>query len=220
MAVSAEERRYLLSQTSLLAERDLNGLWSAAAVLASVEFPVFIADAYPKVVDPYISMAATLAATWFELSDPASTYVAALAPLPPAEKLQKSAEWALSQTGDAGRSGLTGSMQRAVFDGARETTRVNVQATNSKWAVDARPQACPWCRMMATRGAVYRSEAGALASCHDHGHCVAMEVRPGQHYSTPDHVQQWDDQYLKARADAGSGDPKAVQAAWRQLLTQ
>jgi hypothetical protein len=29
-------------------------------------------------------------------------------------------------------------------------------------------------------------------------------------------VDQWNDEYLKARANAGTGDPKQILAAWRQ----
>lgn len=217
MAVSAEERRYLLSQVNRLAEQQLNQLWQQAASLATAEFFAHIVQAYPIVVDPYIDMSADLAATWFELSDPASTYRAVTAPQPPVEKLEASARWALKATGAQGRTDLTGSLNRAVFDGARETTRLNVERTGSKWAVDARPSACPWCRMMATRGAVYKKEATALSACHDNGHCVAIEVRTGD-YEPPAHIEQWEDEYAKARADAGTGDTKAIQAAWRQLL--
>ncbi len=219
MAVSAQERRYLLSQVFRLAETELNQLWQQAGRLATVEFFQYIVDAYPVVVDPYVDMSATLAATWFEESDPSSTYRAIAAPNPPVEKLQKNAAWALQSFGDQGRTDLAGSLNRSVFDGARETTLVNVERTDSKWAVDARITACPWCRMMATRGAVYKTSANALKACHDNGHCVAIEDRVGD-YSPPAHMEQWEGEYLKARAEAGTGDPKQIQAAWRQLLNQ
>jgi hypothetical protein len=219
MAVSAQERRYLLTQVNRLAEEELNELWAQAERLSTSEFFAYVTGSYPVVVDPYISMAADLAATWFELSDPESSYKAVLAPPPPAEKLTISARWALKAEGEQGLTDLQGSMNRAVFDGARETTRINVEKTDSRWAVDARATACPWCRMMATRGAVYHTEANALKACHDNGHCVALEDRLGD-YEPPAHIEQWTDEYLKARANAGSGDPKQIQAAWRQLLTQ
>lgn len=218
MAVSAQERRYLLSQVNRLAEQELNQLWAQAGRLSTREFFEYVVGAYPLVVNPYHDMSATLSATWFELSDPDSTYIAKTAPIPPVEKLQANARWALMAKGNQGRTDLAGSLNRVVFDGARETTRLNVEATDSRWAVDARPTACPWCRMMATRGATYKSRATALAACHDNGHCVAIEDRIGD-YQPPSHVQMWEDEYLKARADAGTGDTKAIQAAWRQLLT-
>lgn len=217
MAVSAQERLYLLSQVNQLAQTQLNQLWAQADQLSNTEFAAFVVAAFPRLADPFVSMTGTLAATWFELSDPASTFVASVAPLPPVEKLASSADWALGAHGGAGKDRLAGTLQRAVFDGSRETTLLNVVQTKSKWAVHARATACPWCRMMATRGAVYKSGATALAACHDHGHCVAMEIRQGQSYSPPDYVSQWDDEYAKARANAGSGDAKAIQAAWRQI---
>lgn len=219
MAVSAQERRYLLSQVNRLAETELNQLWATAERLSTVEFFQYIVGAYPVVVDPYIDMASNLAATWFELSDPDSKYRAVQAPNPPVEQLQANARWALKAPGEQGKTDLSGSLNRAVFDGARETTRINVEATGSSWAVHARATACPWCRMMATRGAVYKSSATALKACHDNGHCIAVEDRLGD-YEPPSYVEQWEDEYQKARANSGSGDPKQIQAAWRQLLTQ
>lgn len=219
MAVSAEDRRFLLTQTVRLAEAELASLWAQAAELASREFFDYIVGAYPIVIDPYVDMAATLAATWFEESDPSSVYRAVVAPPAPVEQLRANARWALTATGEQGRTDLAGSMNRAVFDGARETTLLNVERTDSRWAVHARATACPWCRMMATRGAVYKSAANALKACHDNGHCVAMEDRTGD-YEPPSYMEQWEDEYLKARANAGSGDPKQIQAAWRQLLNQ
>lgn len=220
MAVSAQERRFLLQQVNHLADADLDQLWRQADQRSDVEFAQYVTEAYPLVADPYIGMAATLAASWFEQSDPSSRYVAVTAPPPPKGQLVINARWALGAPGALGRSDLSGTLNRAVFDGARETTRINVDRTKSRWAVDARPTACPWCRMMATRGAAYRERSTALSACHDNGHCVAIEIRAGQDYNPPAHVEQWEAEYLKARADAGTGDAKAIQAAWRQLLNQ
>lgn len=217
MTVSAPERRYLLQEVVRLAENELNALWVQAARLASSEFAAYMVQAYPVLVDPYIALTGSLAASWFEESNPASSYVAVTAPLTPTGKLEENAEWALKSLGDEGRDNLTYSMNRAVFDGARETTQLNVERTGSRWAVDARPTACPWCRMMVTRGSVYKSKANALKACHDNGHCIAIEDRLGT-YEPPSHVEKWEVEYLKARANAGSGDPKAIQAAWRQQL--
>lgn len=218
MTITATERQFLLSQVVRMAQRDLNQLWGAVSRMSGAEFHTYMVTAFPELADPFVSMAAQLAATWFELSDPTSPYIAVTAPPVPIEKLATSADWALGATGEAGRDRLAGTLQRAVYDGARETTRINVERTGSSWAVHARPGACPWCRMMATRGAVYRSGATALASCHDNGHCVAMEDRDGS-YQPPSYLSQWDEEYLKARAEAGSSDPKQILAAWRQLDT-
>lgn len=216
MPVLAPERRSLLSELVRLATLDLSAMWRNASSQSSIDFPLYVAEAYPEVVDPYVAAAAMMSASWFEESDPSSNYIAVTAPLPEREQLSSNAVWALKSLGDQGLSNLEGSLNRAVFDGARESTRLNVEATESRWAVHARPSACPWCKMMVTRGAVYLSAATALKACHDNGHCVAMEDRNGT-YEQPTYFEQWEEEYLKARDNAGSGDPKAIQAAWRQL---
>ncbi len=190
-------------------------MWDRATNLSDIDFASFITDAFSEVVDPYISMAADLAATWFELSAPESAYIATPAPLLPAERLTESALWALTAKGDLGLDRLTGTAQRAVFDGARETTLLNVERTNSRWARHASANACPFCRMLATRGAVYWTKGAAVKS-HDLCHCVAIEDRDGN-YQPPPYVEQWNQEYIDARRNAGSGDPKQILAAWRQL---
>jgi hypothetical protein len=122
MAVSPTERRYLLSQVNRLAAAELNNLWTQADRLTDVDFAAFVIAAFPEVVDPWVAMAGQLAASWFEESLPASSFVAATAELPPTQMLTSSAEWALGAVGDAGRGRLEGTMQRAVFNGARDTT--------------------------------------------------------------------------------------------------
>ena len=114
-------------------------------------------------------------------------------------------------------------MQRAVLDGARNTTLVNVERTDSNWARVARPQACSFCRLLATRGDAYNSSATAARDVHDDCYCQPLEVRRGTDWTEMvdqdylDTVEQWDDQYGKARAEAGVPDVKKILAAWRQL---
>lgn len=61
---------------------------------------------------------------------------------------------------------------------------------------------------------------------HDHCNCIAVTI-PGEMHPMDylelidtgyaDLAQQWDDQYRKARAEAGTGNTKEILAAWRQL---
>ncbi|WP_131812175.1 hypothetical protein [Mycolicibacterium conceptionense] len=216
MATPPTERRQTLTELARLAVADLVQVWRRALV-ADVDFAQFLIEAFPEIATTYATVSADFAAEWFEQSDAASKYVATTADISQS-RLVKSAEWALGGDGNVALDRMTGSMQRAVFDGARETTQLNVERTGSRWAVHARAAACPWCRMMATRGSVYKSGATALASCHDNGHCIAVEIRSGSNYEPPSYVEKWDDEYLKARANAGTGDIAAIQAAWRQVI--
>ncbi len=199
------------------------------------DFAAYLVDGFPDVVDPFVAVAGDLAATWFEESDPGADYVAKTADPVDAEKLVKSARWALGAEGSAALDRLSGTMQRAVFDGARDTTVLNAEATGSLWVRVARPQACEFCRMLSSRGAVYGSRAAAVTvvggrrgvrklgdKYHDHCYCQPVEIRANQTLSdvlddeTVARMQEWDEQYQKARAEAGSGEPKKILKSWRK----
>lgn len=163
MAVSPGERKQLLGQLSALAGEDLDKLWRIAGSLSQGEFARFILDAFPELVDQYASVASTLAADWYEQTAPGSLYRPVDAPLTPQTALQSSAQWALNTTtGSDALALLAGTLQRAIFNGARDTTALNVERERgARWARHASANACPFCKMLATRGAVYASESSA-----------------------------------------------------------
>lgn len=216
MAVAPEERKLLLSQVNRLAQNQLNNLWAQADRLSSSEFAAFLVAGFPELVDPFVEMSAMLAANWFEESLPASQYVAVTAPPIPVDRLTSSASWALGGNGDVALDRLTGTLQRAVYDGARDTTMLNVKRTDSKWARYASANACEFCRLMSIRGAVYHTENIAGSKFHDNDRCIAVEDRTGD-YQPPDYISRWEDEYVQARDAAGSGDTKQILSAWRQL---
>lgn len=172
MPVSVAERRYLLRQVNSFAQADLRALWAHAESLPDVDFFAYIRDGFPSVADPYHAVAGGLAASWFEESAP--TITAAVADPIPLERLTKSAEWALGAFGSEGLDRLAGTLQRAVFDGARDTTLLNVKNTKSRWARETSGGGCDFCEMLAGRGAVYYSDTADFES-HDNCHCMAVE---------------------------------------------
>ncbi|WP_457149578.1 VG15 protein [Mycobacteroides abscessus] len=164
MPVSAAERQFILSQITSLAANDLALLWQRAGELSDLDFAQFVAQAFPELVDPYAALASEAAALWYD-ETPSTTagFVAGTAPLPPVERLTKSAEWALAGLGAEGLDRLQGTLQRAIFDAARETTILNTNnETGSRWARHASANACAFCAMLATRGAVFVSEKSAV----------------------------------------------------------
>ena len=241
MAVSAAERRFLLDQVNRLAANDLNNLWQAAENLATADFFDYVVAGFPELANNYHQISGQIAANWFEESDPQSTYVARIAQPIVTDKLVASAKWALGGDGLVGRDRLEGTLQRAAFNGARDTTFLNIDATRSRWIRVARADACAFCRLLASRtgeDAYTTKEAAQFVSSsrrrtsrrrgqkyHDHCHCVPVEIRATQTVTdvldrqTADLVSQWNDEYLKARANAGTGDPKQILAAWRQQGT-
>ena len=215
-----EVQELLAGLNRYLAE-DLAGIWGAASSLASPDFRDVIVDAFPEVVLPYAAAASEVAAEWYDSTPTTNAgYRVIQSELPAAERLTASAQWALDVgTPETGLQLLQGSAERGVLDGARTTVLDNVNAElGASWARYASATACAFCRLMSIRGAVYRSKRAASFQSHDSCHCIAVPVRPGGSHTQPDYVSQWEKQYIQARRDAKSGDPKAILNAWDRAL--
>jgi hypothetical protein len=151
--VSAAERRFVLDNLTRLAEADIQRMWRVAELQTDVEFAAYVTQAYPEIVDPYHQMAAQAAATIFEEDFPqqAATGLVVVADPLPEEQLVKSAQWALSAYGTAAIDRMAGTAQRAIYDGDRLTTVVNAESRGMRWVRVARPDACPFCKMLSAR---------------------------------------------------------------------
>jgi hypothetical protein len=160
----------------------------------------FIQDAYPEVIDPFIFGASTLTAEWYSGLAPASTFPVEVAAAPLRSALRANVRWALSQA-DV-RGALSGSAERQIFTASRDTVLYNASRERVKFARYASANACPWCRVLATREAVYSSEESAVSG-HDGCHCIAVPVRQGDTYTPPAYVEKWTDEYNAARDEVG-----------------
>lgn len=250
----AELRSALVDLNALMVS-DLAALWRAVDG-QDVEF---LRDALqaevPGVVDPYLAAAGDITADWYEAQAPDLNYVARPAALVDEGQLQATARWAagtvLTKSPVSPLDLLAGSMQRALFNESRETIVENAEVEpGARWARHASANACEFCRMVATRGAVYTSESAASRvggrgvdeftnigrrrggrargirargnqaigdKYHDHCHCIAVPVRPGQYYNPPSYVEEWDSEYTRARQAADGVDAKSILSAWRKL---
>lgn len=160
MATLMEERS-ILEQLYQLGVADLEQVWQAAQ--SSGDPFAYLVQAYPELAAQYASTAADMAAVWYEEAPGGvPDYVPIPAELPPPDQYAGSARWALSSPGDAAFDKLAGALQGDVWDAARNTTILNAEREpGSTYARKARPGACPFCKMLATRGAVYTSAAAA-----------------------------------------------------------
>ena len=250
----AELRSALVDLNALMVS-DLAALWRAVDG-QDVEFlrDALQAEA-PGVVDPYLAAAGDITADWYEAQAPELAYVARPAALVDEGQLQATARWAagtvLTKSPVSPLDLLAGSMQRALFNESRETIVQNSDAEpGARWARHASANACEFCRMVATRGAVYASESAASRvggrgvdestnigrrrggrargirargnqsigdKYHDHCHCIAVPVRPGQSYNPPSYVEEWEAEYTRARKAADGVDAKSILSAWRKL---
>lgn len=171
----------------------------------------FVTDAYPHLIDPFLSAAGELTTQWYaeQPTKPVARGAAVFSPEPaalvPRERLAISARWALTQSNPV--VALQGSATRAVFDQSRNTVIVNARREKVRWARHASANACGFCRLLAIRGAVYHSKAKALR-VHDHCRCLATPVRDGLYEPAP-YVEQWERAYKAAR-EAGASTPGQI----------
>lgn len=278
----------ILGDLSTLAIRDVVQLFRQYG--SDPDFATILLTAFPDVIGPYLQASAMTSAQQYDESAPELDFKATPIPDIPADRINGTLRWALYAPGAAKPvDRLAGAAQRMVYDASRQTMLENladeydvsideVATPGTRWARHASANACSFCKVLATRGAVYRSEASARTvtgrslelttadrrrlrqgqgfatmseidpaaidsalerrsrysnaraakkagklvgdkktgslrgsrkygdKFHDHCHCTAIAVRPGQSYEPPDYVEQWEQDYndaVKAAREAG-----------------
>lgn len=233
MATPAEVAAYRASQQDVvaLATADLAEWWANLDV-SDARAAVAALEAYvPELVAAYGDMAATVAADWYdalrEQAQVPGRYRAVLGDVAPAGQAQVAARWAAGPLfgGNPQRalSLLAGSAQRLVQQGGRHTLRRNTvqDPSGPRWArAPGGSKPCAWCRMLASRGAVYlsRKSAGGGVDNDWHDECNCQPVPVWGQQELPYDADALYQQYADARAAAGSGDPKAIAAQMRKDL--
>lgn len=155
---------------------------------------------YAGTVDPFISGAAMLTAQWYQDLKPDAAFAVETPPPPVKEILDSSAGWAFSQADPLGA--LVRSTERHVFTASRDTVVSNARREGVRFARYASANACAWCRVLATREAVYKTADNATKG-HDNCHCLAVPVRAGDSWTPPPYVKQWMADYNTARGEVG-----------------
>jgi GNAT superfamily N-acetyltransferase len=219
MTSGVPEFRRVLVRLGDVLDGDLGKLVSALGRLDVADAMRLITDAYPQVVTPYIAAAGDLTATWYEdlpTKRGAEAFIAKPADLPPVEQLAANGRYAL--TTKKPTSVLQGAGRKAIFTAHRDTVISNARRERVAWVREARPGACGFCRMLATRvladglgsPGLYRSEQTASRSPHtfdeavghDHCRCVAVPLRSGKPYTVPGYVHDWLEDYEAVSRDA------------------
>jgi hypothetical protein len=192
---------------------------------AATGFSGLLHTAVPEIVGQHAQAAATVTAQWYDELAPDLPFKATpVTDLPP-ERISKSIDWALhaptkhveapvtEPPADVALSRLAGSAKRMVYDASRDTVIQNAKEEGVKWARYASSTACEFCRLLALRGAVYATKQSALKG-HDHCRCLAVPQRPGETYTPPPYVADWQKQYEEAR-NAGNYGFKNILAHMR-----
>ncbi|MCG5460840.1 hypothetical protein MED01_004266 [Micromonospora sp. MED01] len=234
MATPADVAAFRATQTDVvtLALAELADWWEQLLALLTGDVPVAEIEAFTAdLVAVYGDTAALNAVDWYdELRDQAAVrgrYRARMAEPSPRGQAAAVARWAVGPLfgaqpdPDKALEHLSGGVQRMVLQPARETIAdsVDQDPADARWArVPTGSTTCAFCRLLASRGAVYHSEetAGGLASSY-HGtcDCVATPIWPGE--QEPYDVDRYFEEYSAARAKAG-GDPNAILAQMRKDL--
>lgn len=214
-----------------MAQNELAGFFATV----DLSRPELVRDALLEIVPlltrEYGELAATIAAEWYEQVHPGAFLAQTAADTFPVEGVTQNVRYHAGAlfTDDpyAALSGLSGALQRFIMFSGRETVarNVSIDPERPRFArVPTGDKTCAWCSMLASRGFVYltRETAGIVASdYHDDCDCQIVPAHEG-----PDaHIAGYDPdllyaQYLAAREESGSGDPRDIAAQMRRLFPE
>lgn len=122
--------------------------------------------------------------------------------------------WAQNSAVEAAERNLEAGVKKLVLDQGRHTIIDNVHRDPKAhgWARVTETRPCSFCALLATRGAVYRSDRTASFKSHDHCACHA-EPTFGP-YEPPARVREWQQLYR----DSTRGNAVQVRRQWRQAF--
>ncbi|MGW0780322.1 VG15 protein [Streptomyces sp. NPDC002913] len=232
---SADRYRRAQRGLSRLLLRDVGRLWRLFSPAQPASFPDWL-EAAREVVAGYGDMSASLAAEFYEAqradADVPDAFRVPLADSPPAEQSESSLRWASHDVWpqddevEVQRELLTSRLavaerrieavtQKLVADQGRETVRQAVRQDRQAvgYARAAALGACSFCKLMASRGMVYKTAGTAgrdangkfsgdasVAKFHNDCHCGVIPVFRGQRFELSAHAQEWDRLYREYAA--------------------
>lgn len=220
MARASEVAAYRQAQKDVvaLAYRDLLAFWNTLDPSDPVACVRALEEFLPDLIQAYGEIGASIAADFYDelrAQSPAAraAYATVLGDAVPIEAIRASTRWAVgplfvpSDTfAEQTLSNVVAMTQRHIQAHGRRTIEANVERdpARARFArVPSGKETCPFCLVMASRGAVYASEAsaGGTDKYHDHCDCVPTPV--------------WDD------SDLPEGyDPDALADVYRQAKKQ
>lgn len=217
-----EQIRRDLNALARAAQGDLRSIWDSFGAGQRVTVGRVIDAGWLALIEQYGDIAAEIGATQFEEwaaeldIRPRTLLVAGVDEARATARLG----WALSTPDQiANALGLLDELVKQPF---RSTVQNSAWKSGAGWArVPTGLETCAWCRMLASRGGVYRTEQIARYGTNGkkyHGHCdcTPVLIRTAEDYPEGYDPADYYDQYSQARHDAGSGDPKKILAAMRE----
>lgn len=155
-----------LEYLNRLAIQDLLDILNVVSTMTPTEGTMYLLDAMPILVDTYGGSALEYSHDWWEdLVQDVETPPTVTPELPNMEQIAAQTRWGVAPlftgTGDIAMR-LSSVLQQSIFGAQRNTVADNSKLLNTRYARFARGDACSFCRVIASRGAVYGSSARAL----------------------------------------------------------
>lgn len=151
-----------------------------------------------------------------------SPFTPRIAPLPPAEQVGRTVNWAVQPltapkpNPELAKSQVEGSITRLVQNVGRQTIVDSAHADTKArgWARVPEPGCCSFCALLSTRGAVYKHEKQADFLTHNNCRCHAEPVFNA--YEPSAQVREW--QALYRSSTAGVHGMSNLQNAFRRAF--
>ena len=166
LAAQAQALHLVMGDLTTLTVKDLVALFRQYG--QDPDFPSVLAPALTEIVTPYAQGAAEVTAQWYdELATESTDFKASPVVDLPAEQIAQTVKWALFAPGEGTPLSRTaGSAKRMVLDASRATVVANAAEQGIRYVRHAQPDACAFCRMLATRTSaadgLYTSAEAAL----------------------------------------------------------
>lgn len=230
MPTQAELAEYVKANQSVrkLALRDIGTLWAKLVDLPAAGQRDALLEAMPLLVARFGEIAGTVAADFYELqrdyAGGVRSFMVEIADVADTEAVRASTRWAVDPLfrEEMDRDAVLRRLGEVLDDRAlgqgKRTLVANAQRDPAKPKVARVPvgTTCAWCRMLASRGAVYASQATALAASHAHCDCVPTPLWADSQMPVGYDPEDLYEQYRRAAKAAGSGSPKAITAELRK----
>ena len=144
----------------------------------------------------------------------------------PLEQLERTVTWGVRKINGwdalalAQFPGASGSFERKILHQARKTVFHNTQRSGTRYARIPGPYACPFCLILASRGAVYLTEKSATSKTnggrfHDGCHYVAIECLTQD--DVPSFIHELEQEWNNTAGHVTTGE-KDQQRAWTHYL--
>lgn len=228
-AADVQAFRQVTKDVTALAYRELLAFWRTLDLSDPVAAVRALEAFLPEVIHAYGEVGASAAADFYDNlreQSPAArrAYSAVMGDAVPIEQIRASTRWAggplfqpRADFAEAALAGVIGITDRYVKAAARQTISHNVaRDAGARYARVTSGSTCAFCMVLASRGAVYVTEASASEHYHAHCDCVPTPVWAPTDLPDGYDLGGLQQKYEAAKKTTDSGSLKEITAALRE----